>query len=205
MRRVVKGTEPASLTTHRSAPHCDYDNYGDKDGLRAALVAEQRGLCCYCMGRIENERSSMKIEHWHCRSGYPDEELDYRNLLASCPGGEGLPRRLQYCDTRKADDDLRWNPADPHRYVEDRISYEPDGTIVSDDCLFNTQLNEVLNLNLEWMKINREESLLAVAEWYAQELPDRRRVEQEIERLGAPSVLDPYVQVAVWWLERKLS
>ncbi len=205
MRKIVKGAEPASLTTHRNTPHCDYGNYGDKGRLRAALVAEQRGLCCYCMGRIENDRSSMKIEHWHCRAGYPGEELDYRNLLASCPGGEGLPHHLQFCDTRKADDDLRWNPADPLRRVEDRISYEPDGTIVSDDCLFNTQLNEVLNLNLEWMKINREESLLAVAEWYTQRRPDRRRVEQEIERLSAPSVLEPYVQVAVWWLERKLS
>ena len=204
MRTVVKESEPVSLTTHRSAPHCDYENYGDKDGLRAALVAEQRGLCCYCMSRIENERSAMKIEHWHCRARYPGEELDYLNLLASCPGGEGLPRRLQYCDTRKADDDLRWNPADPQRRVEDRISYEPDGTIVSDDPLFNTQLNEILNLNLEWMKSNREESLLAVAEWYTQERPDRRRVEREIERLNAPSILAPYVQVSIWWLERKL-
>ena len=45
MRSIAKGPEPASLTTHRNMPHCDYDNYADKDTLRAALVADQRGLC----------------------------------------------------------------------------------------------------------------------------------------------------------------
>ena len=45
MRSIAKGPEPASLTTHRNMPHCDYDNYADKDTPRAALVADQRGLC----------------------------------------------------------------------------------------------------------------------------------------------------------------
>ena len=52
MRAITKGPEPVSLTAHRQTPHCDYDNYAAKDDLRNALVSEQRGLCCYCMGRI---------------------------------------------------------------------------------------------------------------------------------------------------------
>lgn len=105
----------------------------------------------------------MKIEHWRCRANYPAKELDYRNLLASCRGGEGLPRQHQHCDTGKADDDLRWNPADPHRRVEDRIGYGIDGAIRSDDPPFDAQMNEVLNLNLARIKRNREASLHAVA------------------------------------------
>lgn len=43
MRTIIKAAEPASLTTHRNTPHGTYDNYQDKDTLRTALVAEQRG------------------------------------------------------------------------------------------------------------------------------------------------------------------
>ena len=206
MRTIDKGAEPSSLTTHRNTPPCDFDNYADKNALRAALVAEQHGLCCYCMCRIDSESISMKIEHWHCRTNYPGEELDYRNLLAACPGGEGQPRRLQHCDTRKADEDLLWNPADPQRHVEQRISYGLDGKIRSDEPRFDRQLNEVLNLNMASIRRQRTASLDAVLHWWRKQRgsASRQRVEREIERRNSPT-LAPYVQVAIWWLERKLA
>jgi hypothetical protein len=61
VRQIVKVAEPASLTAHRRNPPCDYDNYVSKDDLRHALVTEQRGLCCYCMGRVHNGPMTMKI------------------------------------------------------------------------------------------------------------------------------------------------
>ncbi|MCC7074546.1 MAG: TIGR02646 family protein, partial [Deltaproteobacteria bacterium] len=64
MRAITKGQEPRSLVEHRANAHCDYANYADKDGLRAALVRDQRGLCCYCMTRVEATGTGMKIEHW---------------------------------------------------------------------------------------------------------------------------------------------
>jgi hypothetical protein len=63
MRTILKGVEPASLTEYRSAPGTGYDGYRDKDTLRAHLVKEQRGLCCYCLSRIRAERDSTKVEH----------------------------------------------------------------------------------------------------------------------------------------------
>src|SRR5947208_3458156 len=99
MKAITKGAEPPSLTAHRLTPHCDYDNYAGKDDLRLTLVIEQRGLCCYCMGRIHNGPTTMKIEHWQCQSRYPNGQLNYRNLLGACPGGEGKPWHLQHCDT----------------------------------------------------------------------------------------------------------
>lgn len=89
MRAIRKGVEPASLTAHRQTPHGSYDNYPDKAELRRALVGEQRGLCCYCMGRVRDDATGMKIEHWRCQRRHRDRELDYRNLLAACTGGEG--------------------------------------------------------------------------------------------------------------------
>ena len=117
MRTIIKGAEPASLTQHRLTPHSDYANYMDRNGLRAALVTDQQGLCCYCMGRIRSEHDKMKIEHWHSQTKYQDEQLDYRNLLGACLGGEGRPRKFQHCDTRKGCLDLLWNPANPDHDV----------------------------------------------------------------------------------------
>ena len=147
----------------------------------------------------------MKIEHWQCRANYPERELDYRNLLASCRGGEGMARDRQHCDTSKADDDLLWNPADPRRRVENRIRYGTDGAIQSDDPRFDRQLNDVLNLNQPRIRNQRKASLDSVLGWWMrQRRPvSRQRVQREIARRQAPAKLAPYVQVAIWWLERK--
>ena len=156
MRAITKGAEPPSLTAHRQTPHCNYGNYVPKDDLRHALVSEQRGLCCYCMGRIHNGPGTMKIEHWRCQARHAGEQLNYRNLLGACLGGQGQPARLQHCDTRKDDRDLQWNPADPADHIETRVRYEADGGIRSDDAGFDSELADVLNLNLQWLKNNRK-------------------------------------------------
>jgi uncharacterized protein (TIGR02646 family) len=93
MRSITKKREPASLTEHRAGVHCNYDNFGPKDELREALVADQRGLCCYCMTRISPTAAAMKIEHWRCQSRYQALQLSYQNLLAACLGGHGKARR----------------------------------------------------------------------------------------------------------------
>lgn len=209
MRAIVKGQEPQSLTEHRRTPNSDYDNYPyeDKDALRLVLVTEQRGLCCYCMGAIRPEANAMKIEHWQCQAGYPDRQLDYSNLLGACRGGEGQPFRSQHCDTRKGDDDLLWNPAEPAHAIEARVKYGADGTIKSDDDTFDRQLNEVLNLNLAFLKNHRRGVINAVLEWWRRHGPvSRRRIEREVRR-NAPAhgQLTPYRQVAVWWLQQRLA
>ena len=91
MRNIVKTAEPASLAQHRHTPYADYDNYDDKDTLREHLVSDQRGLCCYCMSRIRPDADHMKIEHWRSQKEYPDKQLDYGNMLASCLGGGRTP------------------------------------------------------------------------------------------------------------------
>ena len=207
MRAITKGLEPVSLTQHRLTPHCDYDNYVGKADLRHALVAEQRGLCCYCMGRIHNGPNSMKIEHWLCQARHQDRQLHYRNLLGACLGGEGQPGHLQHCDTKKGDSALQWNPADPIHHIETRVRYELDGSIHADDVVFNVQLNDVLNLNLPVLKNNRKGALSALLDWWSVEKPvPRARIEHAIhERVHGPGDLAPYCQIVVWWLRQKLA
>ena len=212
MRAIEKRQEPASLTAHRSAPGASYVTYADRDGLRRALVTEQRGLCCYCMGRIAPDPRSAKIEHWHSRTRYPAEELAYRNLLGACRGGEGQPRHLQHCDTRKGNRDLKWNPADPIRRIEKRVRYGTDGAIRSDDVEFDDQLTDVLNLNLSWLKNSRKGVLDGVLGWWKQKkvqiqgpVPRATLRRKRDKQIAVHGDLSPYCQVAVWWIDQRLA
>ena len=210
MRAITKGVEPASLTTHRRLSYSYYDNYKEMDELRDALVREQRGLCCYCMGQISSDETTMKVEHWRCQSRYPCKQLDYCNLLGACLGGEGQPPRFQHCDTRKRNKDLRWNPADPTHDIETLLLYTADGSIESDDAVFNSQLNEVLNLNLSLLMTQRKLVLDAILEWWEYEKEQgpvsRERFEQKRDQwAGGAGVLQPYCRVVVWWLDQHLK
>lgn len=211
MRAIRKGREPPSLATHRQTPLGDYDNYEQKDELRDALVREQQGLCCYCMGQITANGRSMKIEHWRCQSRHPDEQLVYRNLLGACMGGYDQPEHLQHCDTRKGDADLRWNPADPAHRIEQRIRYGMDGTIASDDVEFNGQLNDVLGLNLSHLKNSRRAVLAGFIDWWKREkarlqgpVPRERLERERARRAASGGTLAPFEPIVVWWLDQRL-
>jgi uncharacterized protein (TIGR02646 family) len=127
MRTIRKGAEPNSLVQHRHLEGADYENYRGKDELRACLVQEQRGLCCYCMTRIGPNRDAMKIEHWHPQANHPEEQLNYSNLLAACMGNDGRRKADQYCDTSKGNRDLSRNPANPLDRVEELTRFLGDG------------------------------------------------------------------------------
>ena len=211
MRAIAKGPEPESLIVHRKQPHSDYGNYAEKDDLRHALVKEQRGLCCYCMGPISPGSACMKIEHWRCQADYPKEQLTYQNLLGACLGAQGKPPRHQHCDTRKENRDLAWNPANPAHHIELRLRYESDGSIRANDSNFHSQLCDVLNLNLPMLKNNRKVVLSAVLEWWEDEnrlrgpVPRDRLVRKREEYVEGTGDLEPYCQVAVHWLEWMLA
>lgn len=212
MRSIVKSQEPASLTTHRQSPHSDYNNYEDKDALRFSLANEQRGLCCYCMARIRPDRESMKIEHWHSQSNHSEEQLRYGNLLGACLGGQGQPSALQHCDTFKGERELKWNPADTGHNIETIIHYEADGSIHSSDPTFDTQLNEILNLNLVVLKNNRKAIWVAVVTWWRMEkeriqgpVPRSHILAERIRYSANNGQLEPFSQVAIWWLDQRLA
>jgi uncharacterized protein (TIGR02646 family) len=202
---ITKGAEPNSLTQHRAKAHCDYDNYAQKDDLRVALVGEQKGLCCYCTGRIRAVPTAMKIEHWQCQATYPQQQLTYGNLLGACLGGEGSSPTEQHCDTRKANRDLKWNPANIAHVIESRLRYLADGTVESADGDFNVQLNDVLGLNLRYLKNSRKVVLDTVLSWWRSTPNARQRVQQQIDHRTNAAEHQPFSPVAVWFLRQKLG
>lgn len=212
MRAITKGLEPDSLTNHRASTHADFDNYADKDGLRAALVSDQRSLCCYCMTRIKATGREMKVAHWHSQTRYPSEQLSYRNLLGACKGGEGQPGHLQHCDTKQGERDVKFNPADTTHQIEQRVRYERDGTIASSDAEFNTQLDDVLNLNLPLLKNRRKGVIDGLADWLREynrkhhRKPDNATLQRKrADWMPASGTLKPFAGVAVWWLDQRLA
>ncbi|MBL8170853.1 MAG: TIGR02646 family protein [Acidobacteria bacterium] len=208
MRNIVKGAEPKSLEEHRCSTGATYDDYNDKPSLRDSLVAEQRGLCCYCLSRISADPAKMKIEHWQSQANFPEYQLHYSNLLGACHGGVGKPPKLQHCDTRKGDQSLSLNPANNDHDVERVLHYDNDGTIRSTDPDFDREINQVLNLNLPLLKNNRKAILSRLigeiskgGKWTNRQF-EKKLVEWNGE--ADKDLLKEYCQVVVYWLRKRL-
>ena len=192
------------------AAHAYYDNYPEKDTLRKALVSEQRGLCCYCMGRIRSD--SMKVEHWRCQSRFCGEQLDYRNLLGACQGGEGQPRSRQHCDTRKGDSDSSLEslrPESPDRgadLLRDGWCYQVRRCGIRRPARGRTQ-SQPPGIE-DQPEANPRTDPRLVADGKATPrgpVPRERFVKERERRVGGAGDLEPFCQVSVWWLDQRLK
>lgn len=63
-------------TTGKSVWHLDFI----KDGL----LEFSNNKCCYCETNITEESKYLEVEHFHHKDEYPNEVLDWDNLLPSC-------------------------------------------------------------------------------------------------------------------------
>lgn len=202
MRTIDKSPEPAPLAEHRARGR----EYGrlKKAAIRPTLVRDQRGLCCYCMCRIRNNRKKVKIEHFLPQSRYPDLALTWDNLFAACLGGTGRPPSQQHCDTSKG---AKHCDLDPRLIREEDFSYRSDGTIVHADPELDRQLNEVLQLNTPMLRQHRRATLSAFIEAMSRRSEgswSRGALERELQRRLSRERLDPYCMVVVGWLRRRL-
>lgn len=208
MRVIAKGDEPACLTEHRAMEHSFYQNYQGKDALRAALVAEQRGLCCYCTSRIVADSQKMKIEHWRSQTNEATKhmQLDYGNLLGACRGGEGEPMVNQHCDTRKGGRDLMVNPASLDQEIIDSIRYQSNGEIRSDHPQLDGEIDDILGLNVAFLKSSRKTVLDVVLAWWQNKKPDNTQVQARIAKFdNRVGELEPFTPVAIWFLRKRLA
>jgi len=202
MRRITKGPEPKALTEHRARRGGSFDDIRDKGPLRDNLLREQRHLCCYCMRRIDKE--SMKIEHFLPQSRHPDKANDWGNLLGACPGNAGKPWRLQTCDTRKGDREIRLDPQGP---LVDRICYSNSGYVEIDDPELQQEIDDVLNLNTEQLADNRRHALEGLIVVLARERGKTGSwpgdaLLRKLARIDTQGRLDEYVGVLESWLRR---
>jgi hypothetical protein len=154
--------------------------------------------------------ASMKVEHWQSQTRYSGNQLNYGNMLACCPGNEGSPPKEQHCDTRKGEQVISLNPANPAHHPLMRIRYAGDGTIRSDNTQFNDEINSVLNLNWIRLRSNRKSVWESVTQVLSQTPGTRTR--NEIQKLivrwqktDAEGQLREYCAVAIYYLSKKLA
>jgi len=101
VKRVLKGSEPPSLTLYRNAvPQGSWDQMRNDlqhegqqayQDCRKTSIADQQGLCAYCEIDIrDNDPLKCRVEHFHPKSDKSTSHnwaLDWENMLGVCNGG----------------------------------------------------------------------------------------------------------------------
>ena len=209
MREIVKGTEPTSLADHRRTAPTDYNGYREKQTLREYLVVEQRGICCYCMGRIHPKELTMKIEHFLSHSGHPDMRLVYTNLFGACLGNMKGGAET-HCDTFKGSKKFSYHLCTSGS-IHNEIKYKSDGEICSDNQQLDTELNTILNLNFPVLKKARKSTLDGFKDYLSKSVKGKLSNEKIIKLrdkwlgVGNSDILNPYCMIVVHYLEKKIK
>jgi uncharacterized protein (TIGR02646 family) len=213
MKLIQKSKEPNNLQEHRALKGTDYKSYcrdiglGENvppSGLRGVLLTDQGFICAYCMKRIphkfiekEIEKDDFKIEHFINQKSQRsiDNKLDitFTNMLACCMGNEGKKEIFQTCDTRKGKKPLTISPFEASHIRT--IKYAPDGSIHSTNDIFEKEIDQILNLNEDNLKRQREAIYKLIEKRVRTELakPHLTRVHKNI-------YLDSQIE---WWHSKK--
>ena len=215
---IKKNKTPTLLKKYQADPNSKFESMDgkDKNRLREILSEEQNGLCAYCMQRIRPDSSSVKIEHIKPQSRFPEDDLNYNNMVAVCTGGQGYPRKNQTCDTRKGDLELKiLSPVQSN--VERYIIYNKSGWIAAsgdltsrEQELVNSDLENVLNLNCRKLIRNRKSVLDGYIQAVAGEFKGKKvprhywEKEEEDYRAGARAS-DPYKGIILNYFNKKLK
>lgn len=203
---IVKTKEPNSWTFHRLTPGAAYEASPD---LRLSLLKDQGFICAYCMRRIENDGAKTRIEHVVPQSGLSSEteRMDYSNMVICCSGDiEGEQHDRTHCDRHKGNSLIHFSPFD--NYASSTISYKNNGTMESSDSSINKDINDVLNLNIPILRLNRKRvkdglvSQLGKREW---KKADLEKILVKYSSKGKDGKFIPYCGVVIQYLQKKLN
>ncbi|QSV71284.1 MAG: hypothetical protein HEQ20_11580 [Aphanizomenon flos-aquae KM1D3_PB] len=118
----------------------------------------------------------------------------------------------QHCNPRKGDAEITINPCDSTKNCENYIKYSSTGKIFSDDETINHELNEILNLNLQTLKDNRQTKLFTLINALNKKFPNKtwskEAIKKKLEELSskdAEGKYTEYVQYIVWYLSKRLN
>lgn len=210
MIRIQKLANVPSAFSKAKLLHSTYDElYNDeKDELKGILLNEQNYLCAYCMSKINMDNSS--IEHYIPRNPEEpsdnDTSLDYTNLFAVCTTSKNLPDNEKYCEAKRGNTELHINPT-VQAHI-DTISYNRNGNIFSSIPLFQTDIDETLNLNCLFLCRNRQSALSAFLRQMNNKKSGRwnkEYISRIISRLESRETSVPYVGYILFFLKKRLN
>lgn len=215
MRFIKKKQQPQSLIeTKKTIPLPKYLELDTevKDDIRTNLLDEQGHICCYCMQRIKS--NAMKIEHYQSRSSFPELQLEFKNMLASCEGqiltSQGF---ILHCDSAKGEKELEFiNLHEKSKiHILKDLKYRGGGEIESSNEQIQHEIDEILNLNLEQLKLMRKGVIDALVEIMKKQSKKgdikRNFLLGKIEEYQTPKEgkLKPFCQVRIYHLEKWLK
>ncbi len=165
MKFIAKGPEPELLLAFKRGESSNWvpsfaalsDQTETKRELKEALLSEQGFLCCYCCGVIDAATSH--FEHFWCQVDFPEMDLDYPNLLASCTV-EGKDR---HCGAKKANAMLEVSPIEFG--CEERFVFDLQGGIsaTSEDSGAEGAIR-ILGLGNRLLRESRRQAISAFTE-----------------------------------------
>ncbi len=215
MRFIKKNQQPQSLIeAKKTIPLPKYDDLDKhvKMDIRISLLEEQGHICCYCMQRIEIDK--MKIEHYQSQSDFPKLQLEFKNMLAACEG-EIITEKgiILHCDSAKGKKSLDFlNPnSKAKKHILQNLKYISSGEIISTDEEVQKEVEEILNLNQEQLKLMRKGVIDALVEMIKKEFKKgeikksfflNKIEEYKTLREGK---LAHFCQVRIYYLEKKLK
>lgn len=165
MRFILKKDEPVVFRQWKNAnenspQNLSYDNVPSavKETIKESLLQEQGYLCGYTLRRI-SAGNECHIEHIKAQSKYPDEDLNYSNLLACVPSNGG-DASLGYGAPTKANNSIV-SPLE--NSIEDKFSYDASGVVRptnADDKAIDETIN-FLKLNHPTLRELRQQAITA--------------------------------------------
>jgi uncharacterized protein (TIGR02646 family) len=160
MKYIEKQPEPDQFRQWKESVSADWipswgaldDAPNVKKALKGQLLSEQGAICCYC-GISVNQNNS-HIEHIKPRKNYPEEALNYNNLLASCLL-DGKRKINLHCGMRKSD----WyvasefvSPLDSS--CQERFGFGSNGTIRAKNQQDRSATMTIQKLGLDCSQLN---------------------------------------------------
>jgi len=203
---IKKKRIPSSLVEYKRTINASFDNLPRevKDRLRTSLLKEQGYICAYCMKKLEDDSSKVKIEHYVARN--EENELEYKNLLAVCKGNEGESFEKQTCDTRKGNKEIKINPQVNRDILT--IRYTSNGEIKSNNSDYQRDFDETLNLNdIFGLVESRKEALNSLKRKLSKS--KTHLTEDTIRRIylrySEAEIKEAYVGILLWYLQKKMK
>ncbi|MBN1969474.1 MAG: TIGR02646 family protein [Candidatus Delongbacteria bacterium] len=187
----------------------DYDDINKKE-IRTTLRKEQGNICAYCMSRLDKNEHKTKIEHLLSQSANKTEKLEYKNMVLCCKGGEGLPKKEQFCDSFKGAKEIPQIIKHLHNDISGYIIYGNDGTISSNDKELDAEINDCLNLNNgKYLKENRKQKIADIQSKLQSKFQDKSANANIFKKLinSYESCLEkePFCGVVIFYLKKSLK
>ena len=169
MKYIQKSEPPRDFIDWKNSANQDWQpswaNFQkpEKTSVHKSLLQEQGFICCYCGRRIVLTDSH--IEHFKPKNKYPDLQLDYGNLIASCEiDTDELPPIPVHCGHKKGawyEEDLMVSPIESN--CADFFRYTEDGQILAAKDIDKRQAAkttiEKLDLNINKLRKMREAAI----------------------------------------------